>query len=111
MPFVTAADVLTYVGVKNASQGETDWATAVAAAVESGITTRLNGAVIADPSGALDELHLAAVYAAGEAYKRREAPFGQTGFSDSESAGMLARDYLAQVAPQVDRYGNGPGIG
>ena len=108
--FVLPADVLTYAGVKNPSQAETDWATKVAAAVESGIITRLNGVVIVEPSGAWDELHVAATFAAGEAYKRREAPFGQTGFTDNDAV-RLARDYLAQVGPQIDRYGNGPGIG
>jgi hypothetical protein len=109
--FVTAADVIAYVGVKTPSQAETDWAETVAAAVESGVNVRLNGAVIVDPSPAMDELHLVAVYAAGEAYKRKEVPFGGSGFADTQSANELARDYLASVAPQIDRYGNGPGIG
>ena len=111
MPFVTAAEVLAHVGIKSPQQSEIDWATAVAAAVDSAVDTRLNGAVIVDPSGAYDELHLAALVASGEAYKRREAPFGSTGFSDMEEATRLAKDYLAPVGPMIDRYGNGPGIG
>jgi len=109
--FVTPEDVIAYVGVKTPSQADTDWATLVASAVDSGITVRLNGAVIIDPSPAMDELHLAATFAAGEAYKRREVAFGGTGFADIEAASALARDYLSAVAPQIDRYGNGPGIG
>jgi hypothetical protein len=50
--------------------------------------------------------------AGGEAYKRREAPFGVTGYNDMEgNAIRLARDYLEGVKPVIDRYGNGPGIG
>jgi hypothetical protein len=109
--YVSASDVLAYAGVKTPSQAETDWATQVASAVESGVNVRLNGAVIVDPSPALDEIKLAATYAAGEAYKRKEVPFGGSGFADTATANALARDYLASVAPQIDRHGNGPGIG
>jgi hypothetical protein len=109
MPLVDAAAVLAYAGVKTPSQAETDWAALCAAAVDEGITIRLNGAVLADP--APSELTLVATMAAGEAYKRKETPFGQTGFSDTENAVRFARDYLDGVRPQIDRYGNGPGIG
>ena len=109
--FVDAAAVLAYCGVKSPSPAETEWATKVANAVESGIAVRLNGAVILDPSPAFDEISLAATYAAGEAYKRKEVPFGGSGFADTATANVLARDYLASVAPQIDRYGTGPGIG
>lgn len=109
MPLVTADDVIAYVGVKTPSQAETDWATACAAAVDEGIVVRLNGAALADPPPS--ELHLAAVMAAGEAYKRREVPFGVAGWNDQEGAIRLARDYLEGVKPQLDRYGAGPGIG
>jgi|SRR6187431_2186128 len=108
MALVTADDIIAYVGVKTPSQAETDWAVACAAAVEAGIAARLNGAIIVEPNA---ELHLAAVMAGGEAFKRREVPFGSTGFSDTEEAVALTRDYLAAVAPQIDRNGNGPGIG
>jgi hypothetical protein len=109
MALVTAEDVIAYVGVKNPGDFETAWAGKCADAVESGIYIRLNGALITDPPPS--ELHLAATMAAGEAYKRREVPFGVTGYNDTEGAIRLARDYLEQVRPQIDRYGNGPGIG
>ena len=108
--FVTGAEVLVYVGVKSPSAPETEWADLVADAVNTGILIRLNGAVITDPPPA--ELKTAAMMAAGEAYKRRETPFGVTGFSDVEGQAIrLARDYLDGVKPEIDRYGAGPGIG
>jgi len=107
--FTDAGKVLAYVGVKTPSEAETAWATACANAVNDGVMMRLNGAIIIDPPPA--ELQQAATYAGGEAYKRREAPFGVTSFSDVEGAVRLARDYLDGVKPIIDRYGNGPGIG
>lgn len=107
--FVEATEILTYVGVKSPTDAETEWAQVCADAVNDGITVRLNGAVITNPVP--HELHTAAIMAGGETYKRREAPFGVTGFADSEGAIRLARDYLEGVKPMIDRYGNGPGIG
>jgi hypothetical protein len=110
--YVTGADILTHNGVKDASQDETTWADLCAGAVNSAIDTRLNGAVIADPSPAMDELRVAALIAGGEAFKRKEAAFGLTGYADLQGAAIrVSRDYLQAVYPQVDRYGNGPGIG
>jgi hypothetical protein len=109
---LTGAHVITFVGVKNPTQDQIDWADAVAKAVLSGANVRLNGAIIASPSEAEDELNVAILLAAAEAYKRREATFGLTGYSDLEgNAIRVARDYLNGVAPLIDRYGNGPGIG
>jgi hypothetical protein len=107
--FVTADDIIAYVGVKNAGEAETAWATACAKAVNDGIAVRLNGAVITNP--APPELSTAAIMAGGEAYKRREVPFGVTGFSDNEGAIRIARDYLEAIKPMIDRYSAGPGIG
>ena len=106
--YVTGAEVLTHVGNPAPGPGEdADWADAVAAAVESAITARLNGAVIVDPSPAFDELHVAAILAAAEAYKRKEAAFGLTGFADMQGAAIrVARDYLDGVYPIVNRYRN-----
>jgi hypothetical protein len=107
--FVTAADVLAQVGAPNPSQVETDWATLVAGAVNDGITARLDGAAITDPPP--PELVTAARYAASEAYKRREIPFGVTGYADlSGAAFRVAKDYLEGIRPIVDRYGHGPGM-
>lgn len=108
--FVEPSAILAYVGVRNPTDDETAWATACARAVNDGIITRLNGAFITNPPP--DELVVAAIMAGGEAYKRREAPFGITGFNDIEgNAIRLARDYLDGVRPVIDRYGAGPGIG
>lgn len=108
--FVTAADILAYVGVLTPSTVETEWAEKCAKAVNDGITARLNGAAVTTPPP--PELVTAAIMAGGEAYKRREAPFGVTGFSDVEGAAIrVARDYLDGIKPIVDRYGAGPGIG
>jgi hypothetical protein len=108
--FVEPDAILAYVGIKLPTDAETAWATACANAVNDGISVRLNGALILDPYPA--ELTTAALMAGGEAFKRREAPFGITGFNDMEgNAIRLARDYLDGVRPVIDRYGAGPGIG
>lgn len=108
--FITGAQVLLYVGVKTPSELETIWAGYVADAVNDGITVRLNGAAITNPPPA--ELVTAAAYAAAEAYKRRELPFGITSFVDGAGEAVrLSRDYLDGIKPLIDRYGNGPGIG
>jgi hypothetical protein len=109
-PFTTAALILAYVGVKTPSEAEQAWAEACADAVNNGVEVWLNGAAILNPLPS--ELQTAATMAGGEAYKRREAPFGVTGYNDMEgNAIRLARDYLEGVKPVIDRYGNGPGIG
>lgn len=108
--FTTAAQVLAYVGVKTPDELEAAWAEACAAAVNDGVTVRLNGAPTTLPLPS--ELTLAATMAGGEAYKRREAPFGITGFSDLQGEAIrIARDYLEGIKPTIDRYSNGPGIG
>jgi len=108
--FVEPDAILAYVGIKAPTTDETAWAEACAAAVNDGINVRLNGAAITDPPPA--ELKTAAVMAGSEAFKRREAPFGITGFNDIEgNAIRLARDYLDSIRPIIDRYGAGPGIG
>jgi len=109
---LTAEQILAFVGVDNPTEPETTWAEMVAAALVSGVTHRLNGAVIVDGSGAEDELNVALLLGGAEGYKRREATFGLTGFADIEgNAIRVARDYLDGVRPLIERYGNGPGIG
>lgn len=110
MPFPTGAEILAFVGVTSPSTAETAWANSVAAAVEDGITHRLNGAPVLDPLP--PELSTAAMLAGAEAYKRREATFGAGGYTDMEgTARAVVRDYLEGTKPIADRYGNGPGIG
>jgi len=108
--FVEPDAILAYVGIKTPTTDETAWAEACAAAVNDGIVVRLNGAAIIDPPPS--ELTTAALMAGSEAFKRREAPFGITGFNDIEgNAIRLARDYLDSIRPVIDRYSAGPGIG
>jgi hypothetical protein len=109
--YVTAAQVLAAAGVTSPTGDETTWATACAAAVNSGIETKLQGAVIVNPSAAYDELTLAAQLAGAEAYKRKEAAFGITGYADLNNAAIrVARDYLDGVKPLIARHSI-PGIG
>lgn len=109
---LTAQQILAFVGNNTPDEIESAWAEYCAKALVSGLTYRLNGAVIAEGSGAEDELNVALLIGGGEAYKRREATFGLTGYADLEgNAIRVARDYLDGVRPLIDRYGNGPGIG
>lgn len=109
---VTGAQILTFVGAKTPTAEDTEWADMVASAVVSGMTVRLNGAVIVSPSPAEDELNAALLIGGAEGYKRREATFGLTGYADLEGAAIrVARDYLEGVRPLIDRYSAGPGIG
>lgn len=90
------------------------WAAACAAAVSDGIDLRLRGVLYVsppiDPPVGLDpadypELTFAATVAGAEAYKRREAVYGLTGYVDLEGAAIrVARDYLDGVAPIIARY-------
>jgi hypothetical protein len=101
--YVTAAEVLDYVG---ASAGETDWATTAADAVNAAITTACADIDLdTPPAGFVDEVTYAALVAAGEAFKRREAPFGVTGYSDVSGAAIrVSRDYLDTIRPILQRY-------
>jgi hypothetical protein len=111
MEYVTDAEVLAFVGIVSPSPAESEWATLVANAVNGAIDTRLNGVVLLDPSPALDEVRAAARIAGAEAFKRREATFGLTGYADLEgNAVRVAKDYLSGVAPLIDRHSAGPGI-
>lgn len=70
------------------------------------VGTELSNVVQAEPAPALDpELVAAARMCAGELYRRRDAPFGTTGFTDLQTGGLirLARDYLEGVKPILAR--------
>ena len=110
MEWVTGAEVLAFVGIDAPKPGESTWADAVALAVSTGIDTRLNGATV--PPEGVPEVQVAATLAAAEAFRRRSAPFGVTGYSDLAGVAIrVARDYLEGVKPLVDRWSAGPGIG
>ena len=112
MAYVTGAEVLAFVGASAPTSIETEWAEACANAVESDISVRLAGAVIEEPSGAHDALCVAARLAAAETYKRKEATFGVTGFSDLQGTAVrVARDYMDSVYPIINRYRIVAGIG
>lgn len=109
---LTGEQILAFVGVKAPDAEEVAWANAVAAALMAGVLHRLNGAIIVDGSGAEDELNVALLIGGAEAFKRREATFGLTGYADIEgNAIRVARDYLDGVRPLIERYSAGPGIG
>ena len=108
--WVTGEEVLAFVGIDSPQPGEATWAAAVAEAVSIGIDRRLNGGTV--PPDSLAEVEVAATLAAAEAFRRRSAPFGVTGYSDLAGVAIrVARDYLEGVRPLVDRWSNGPGVG
>lgn len=110
--YVTGSQILAFAGVDAPDAAEIEWAGACAAAVQQGIEHRLNGAVIVDPSGAFDELKVAARIAGGEAFKRKEATFGVTGYADLQGAAIrVAKDYLEGVRPIINRYAIAGGVG
>jgi hypothetical protein len=105
MAWVTAADILAAVGVTSPSAADTAWAEACAAAVNAGVDRRLAGLELPPDPATAPELTYAATVAGAEAYKRREAVYGLTGYVDLEGAAIrVARDYLEGVAPIVARY-------
>jgi hypothetical protein len=112
MPWVAGADVLAYVGATAPSQPDEDWADLSAAAVSAAIDTACADLDLDyPPDGFTEEVTWAAMVAAGEAWKRREAPFGVTGYADISGAAIrVARDYLETIRPILQRYVL-PGIG
>jgi len=106
--WVTGAAILVqsgaYPDAAGASPADSDWADACADAVNAGFDARLDGALYPAPPLPA-ELVWAALAAGVEAYKRREASFGLTGYVDLQGAAVrIARDYLEGVAPLLARY-------
>jgi hypothetical protein len=111
--WVTAEEILVGSGASTdpsaAKPADLEWATACAAAVSAGFDRRLEGAAFLslpiEPPLLPDELRLAARLAGIEAYKRREATFGVTGYVDLQGAAIrVARDYLEAASPIIARY-------
>jgi len=105
--WVTGAAILAALGVATPDATDSAWADACAAAVNAGIDARMAGVPVIDPPdpGAYPELTWAATIAGAEAYKRREAVYGLTGYVDLEGAAIrVARDYLEGIAPIIARY-------
>lgn len=109
MEWVTGEAILKQTGIASPSADDSEWADACAAAVSAGLDARLAGAVWPSPlTGELlppAELTWAALMGGVEAYKRREATFGLTGYVDLQGAAIrVARDYLEAIAPIIARY-------
>jgi hypothetical protein len=113
--YVTGAQILTFVGAGTGTAEEQEWSGACAAAVQAAFDKRLTGVTISDPSPAFDELTAAARLAGAEAYKRKEATFGVTGYADLQNAAIrVAKDYIEGVRPIINRHtlrGPAGGIG
>jgi hypothetical protein len=109
MAWVTASEILVQAGAPTPpSVPDTEWAEVCAEAVSTGLDARLSDVEV-DPLNA--ELHWVALESGVEAYKRREAVFGVTGYSDLQGVAIrVARDYLDSYAPIITRYTT-PGIG
>jgi len=107
MEWTTGPEILTHLGVGTPGAGDSEWAALCAAAVSAGVDRRLSDAELADGSDPVlyAELRFAARIAGAEAYKRREAAFGVTGYTDLQGIAIrVARDYLESVSPIIARY-------
>jgi hypothetical protein len=103
--WVDGAAILAHVGNATPTQTDASWADACASAVTDGINRRLRAAADPLPDGALAELTAAALVGGTEAYKRRKAPFGITGYVDLQgSAIRVSRDWLDSIDPMIRRY-------
>jgi hypothetical protein len=107
--WVTGDEILVQSGAaadpSSASPADRQWADLCAAAVSDGIDHRLTGELTNLEPLTAPELRWSALGAGVEAYKRREATFGLTGYIDLQGAAIrVARDYLEAVAPVIARY-------
>jgi len=112
--WTTGTGILAAVGVTAPTAEDSAWSEACAAAVNAGIDVRMRGVAYVSPPidppvpidpAAYPELTYAATIAGAEAYKRREAVYGLTGYVDLEGAAIrVARDYLEGVAPIIARH-------
>jgi len=107
MEWTTGPELLTHLGVSSPSPADSEWAALCAGAVNGGIDRRLADAELISSSDPVlyAELRFAARIAGAEAYKRREAAFGVTGYTDLQGIAIrVARDYLESVGPIIARY-------
>ena len=103
--WVTGPQILAHVGNVTPTASDTAWSAACATAISDGINRELGRNADPLPTGALAELTAAALVAGTEAYKRREAPFGVTGYTDLMGGAIrVSRDWLDAIGPQIDRY-------
>jgi hypothetical protein len=114
MAIITGAELLAWMGTRNPSTADTDWADLCAAAFDQAITMYLDWPTVTPAIVPADypELHTAALLGAGEAYRRRDAPYGTTGFVEPAMGAVIrfARDYIESVKPILFRYRNVAGL-
>lgn len=109
MEWVTGAAILVQAGNRAPSEDDETWAGICAAAVNAALDHRLEGALYISPPPP-PELTWVALSAGVEAYKRKEAVFGLTGYVDLQGAAIrVARDYLEAQTPILRRYAT-PGL-
>jgi hypothetical protein len=107
--WVTGPAILEHAGNRAPTDRDSAWADACALAVSAGLDHRLEGTAWVNPlivpPVQPPELVTVALNAGTEAYKRREAVFGLTGYLDLQGAAIrVARDYLEAQAPIIARY-------
>jgi hypothetical protein len=110
--WVTAAAILTRSGAPSSpSPDDLEFAELCAGAVNAGVDDVLEDAIAeGSVTGTEPELLWLAAMAGVEAYKRREAVFGITGYVDLQGAAIrVARDYLEAQRPILNRYAT-PGL-
>jgi hypothetical protein len=105
--WISGAEILEDANVPPADRpAELAFADLVAAAVNAGVFRRLDRGVF-EPEliDGEPEIRLAVLIAARDAYKRREAPFGVTGYADLQGMAIrLARDAIEAAGPVLDRW-------
>jgi CMP-N-acetylneuraminic acid synthetase len=106
--WTTAAVILARSGASSSpSPDDQEFAELCASAVNAGIDSILEDALVDEDE---PEIVWLASMAGVEAYKRREAVFGITGYVDLQGAAIrVARDYLEAQRPILARYAT-PGL-
>jgi hypothetical protein len=101
--WTTATVILTRSGASSSpSPDDLEYAELCASAVNAGLDDVLEDA---STTGTEPELLWLASMAGVEAYKRREAVFGVTGYVDLQGVAIrVARDYLEAQRPILNRY-------
>jgi hypothetical protein len=103
--WITGLDILTHTRVSQPTEADTAWAGECARAVNAAIDAYLGVVPDPIPQAMYDEVRGNALTAGGDAYRRRDAPFGMAGYSDvSGISERVARDYINGILPQLDRW-------
>jgi hypothetical protein len=103
--WVTGTEILAHVRVTSPTADDAAWADECARGVSHGIDNYLGVQPDPLPVGLYDEVHANALTAGGDAYRKRDTPFGMAGYSDAAGISeRVARDYLNGVYPQLDRW-------